>query len=146
MSMPSETRFTVTIPAGSPTTFAVAIPAPVSGVINKLLVLQTSGSLGGFTYSLYNSALAYPPGPNPVAAIAADSYQVVPPHVVASAKDRWQGSAPFDGLFNLKYGYCNQDQTSTNRAQKLYLLLTIPGGGAGNTFVVSMTIIDTLTN
>lgn len=144
----------ISVTGGSET--GIALPILTRGMISKLLVVQLSGTLDGFTYQLYNAKAACPPGANPTTVATGNSvpyqiYAVTPPFVVASTKSQFstaEGSSE-DGTTNLNFAYMNCDNTtgpanlvttasSTNAMGYLYLKLNVSGTGA-KTFGVSIT-------
>lgn len=127
--------------------FVIPVYHRVRGVVTRLYVVQTGGSLDGFTYALYSAAYACPPGDNPSIPVDAGLYNVVPPVVVPTAKADYQGQSawPSDGINHLWQPYstgADQRAGVLCNQQQLYLLITAGGTPTGKLFAASVTVDD----
>lgn len=98
----------------------LTVPAPSSGFLNKLVVYQKNGTLGGFTAVLYNSRLAA--GANASEPVDAEGvpvsdpamYEVIAPLTAAN-------NVAVASQYGLQQAYSNQDPGSMGREYRLYL-------------------------
>lgn len=162
----------LTIPKGGE--LGIKIPCIRRGVVTKLLVKQidlttgdllpVSGDLTGFSYQLYNTVAACPPGTSPTATaiangVVASAYGISPLITVASGDSEFVSGEGFpeDGVHNLQLGYSCLDGRTQNTNQTLalaagpssednniYLKITTPDTGisANKSFMVALTIED----
>jgi hypothetical protein len=149
-----------TVPGGQEWGFA--IPACRRGTIEKLRVVQLSGTQDGFSYTLYNSIAGCPPGVNPSAASVANGYnellfRVTPTLVVPAGQAQFSSSEGFpeDGVSNLNLPYANVDSGApalgiaaallggaSNTDRLLYLKIHDAGSAGAKTYGIAMTILD----
>lgn len=146
MSNSIEKRTTGISTISTTLSIGVLIPASHSGTLNRFLVVQDSGTLSGFAYTLYSSSAACPLGVNPTLASDAALYEVLPSRAVPSTKNRYQGvsgSRVGDGVFELEAGFQAQDGTPMLRQPHLVLLITPTwADSTTKTFSVALTIND----
>ncbi len=143
------------------TTVGVPVFASRRGTIKKLRVVQLSGTLEGFTYTLYNTIAACQADGSALSTVTLPSgvvvtvyeklYRVTPALTVASAAAEYASTEgyPEDGVSNLELPYEIKDGadgspltgTSTGKAPHLQLKLVVGGTGA-KVFGIAMTILD----
>jgi len=130
---------TLTVDGGG--SISVELPVLGRGVLTKLIVVQLTGTLEGFTYALYNSKNAYPPGADPTAGALEPLYRVSGPVPVASGKALFDGGQGWinDGLSNLFTPFHNVDGDPTNTPNLVYLYIAAAGTGP-KTFGVALTV------
>jgi hypothetical protein len=113
-------------------THRLELPAPSKGEIKKAQVIQFTGARDGFSYTFYNSAAGCPPGVNnddDVEPWQEAQAQVSPSRSAAAGDDRYLKDGQ-DGAFESMGSYRNADGGLSNAKSKLYMKLTVPGGGA----------------
>jgi hypothetical protein len=137
------------------TEVGVLVPAIRRGIIVKAHVVQLTGALEGFSYCLYNTVAACPPGTSPTASATAPEklYRVIPLLVVPTGQDSYMGASGFprDGVYNLNAAYGILDDNNgqplagspSNQGAKLPLKIIALGAGA-KTFGIALTITDVM--
>jgi hypothetical protein len=119
-------------------TCRIQLKTPPRGRVTRLQVIQFSGPLDGFNFTLYNSAVCCPPGingPGVDPGIEAGG-QICPTRVAEPGDDRYlvgggyPNPAGLDGGF-FGYGvyYINGDAVDSNARPALYLKLDVGGAG-----------------
>lgn len=125
--------------------YAVSIGFQPRGVLTRLYVVQTAGSLDGFTYALYTYSGACPPGTSPSsrATVAPGLYQLVPLTTVAAGQSAYVGTwpGPTDGINRLWLPYAARGDTgSQGDAFNLYLDIN-PAGTGSKVFQAALTAL-----
>lgn len=125
------------------TNVGFVLPAPPRGQIGKFIVTQSTGTLAGFSYCLYNHRDACPPGVGAkTAGVNAVVHQICKSVTVASSS-----ASNLDEAFRLLLPYCNVDarggsgSSGSSNADHgfVYLLLDVAGSGV-KTFDVALTV------
>jgi len=125
----------------------VELPAPPRGVLERIVIKQTEGELGGFSYNLYDRAQACGESSLSVSqAVPGDTesgvaksaepelHQIVATAAVVAGED-------VSARFGLAAPYVNQDDQDVRKTPfpKLYLRLD-PSGGGHKAWQVSYTV------
>lgn len=137
-------RYPLLVTGGTEVGFV--IPSQARGTLKKVIVAQLTGTLAGFTYTLYNKATACPPGVDPTNSATEPEvlYRVLGPVTVASSASYFFGTEqwPNDGVHGVEIPYSNLDNAASNPPgsplSQLYLKLLVAGIGA-KTFGIAMT-------
>lgn len=109
-------------------TLHVELPAPPSGVLNRLVVVQAGGALDGFTLDLYTSEAPSGDDTDDYSEVDDDDgsalpFQVLPTQTVAAA------AASF-ALYEKNYGYATNELASEGRRKsRLFAKLVVAGSG-----------------
>jgi hypothetical protein len=129
--------------------WAFELPMTGRGALTKVMVVQLTGALEGFSYTIYNKRAACPPGQNPTAAAASAGvveqlYRVFGPVTVPSGKSYFDtGTAiwPNIGALGVFIPYHNLDKDqSTNVTDALYIKIAAGGtDSADKVFGVALT-------
>lgn len=123
---PYERHLQVEGTSGTPLVFE--IPAPISGVLNRLVVKQTSGALAGFTVDIYTSEAPSGDDTDDYSEVEDDTgdaaaFQVLPTQTVNAA-------ASTLALYEKNYGYVvNELAGEGRRKSSLFVKITIAGTG-----------------
>ena len=103
------------IASGSDT--EVELEVPYRGVLNRLIIKQTSGTIAGFTFDVYSRTLTGAP-------LDTDLYRVQSQQTPAGASSEQYG---------LNLGYVNQDDQDADTLRPTgRLIVVINPGGSGN--------------
>lgn len=105
------------VPAGQDNYYH--LEAPQRGYVGRVVVTQVSGTLGGFSFDLYNTELAEPGGSESIDAfdeprLHPSVYRVVPTQTVAS-------SSRTGALYGAAYPFRNLDPDDAGRKGRLVL-------------------------
>lgn len=135
------------IDPGGASSFGVKLLMPRRGTISRFVVVQTSGTLGGFSYTLFNSGSACPEGPIVGDIPAASRLRAiigtvtVPSASAALSGGGVGGSWAYNGVNCLQVPYSCLDVGDRTRGTldyALWLRLDVTGAGA-KTFAVAVT-------
>lgn len=112
----------------------IPLPAPIRGILTRLIVKQIDGTLAGYSFNVFTREGACT-SVTDLAAVPLDGavYKLMATQTVA-------GSSSTSEQFEKVFPYVNQDDqdpTSRRPLQRLYLELT---GGVGKTFDISYAI------
>lgn len=120
----------------------VALPVLGRGVLTMLMVAQLTGTLEGFTYTLYKSKDAVPVGIDQTPGALEPLFRVVGPVPVATSKNVFDGGAGWqnDGVSNLYVPFHNVDAPVGNSIPNLVYLNIAAAGSGSKTFGASLTI------
>lgn len=121
------------------------------GTIKKLRVIQLTGTLDGFNYTLYNTVGACDALGSPDVGVDERLYRITPRLIVAVGADSYASAElyPEDGVSNLDMpyevldGYDGDAFAGTPSSRSIRLRLRIEAAGTGaKTFGIAMTIIN----
>ncbi len=125
--------------AGAPDPTCHKLPAPTRGTIVRFIIKQTTGTLSGFTATLYNAELPCGVSAESFADVGADDalsedmFQIAPEFVVNAGGNLSQN-------FGLDYDYASNELAGNGRlATALWLQIRADGTG-DKTFEVAYTI------
>lgn len=123
------------------TTFFFEIPAPSAGVLNRLVVTQTSGVLAGYTVDVYTSETPSGDDTDDYSEVDDDTggtppFQVLPTQTVAPA-------AATLALFEKDYGYTVNELAGEGRRKTSLFVKLVVGGTGPKTFDIGYLIYAT---
>ncbi len=113
----------------------VLLPVPARAFIMGFRAVQLSGTLGGFSVTLYEKKTAADPD-DPSGALSTDAelYRVTDTLTVAPGSASGEQKAQWTYYENKDPGYNASKIGPTNRAHRLFAHFVVSGGVAGKTF------------